>query len=527
MANVQAFDSGYEQGLQRGGEGHARKEALKDEELQNKIQDLIGQRSALVSKISTIDDKNSPEYKQAFDALKQVHTSLVDVYHPQKNPGAIEKLGHLLTDHLKITSPEKREAKQQTQLATKNQNADKASQLDVNAAPLSPGEASIAEVHSKVKAIDSSDLSDEDKAEAKRRLFGITAKPQLKLFNVPGIGLQYLDASRPDLIPDGASAYVNPTMSGQEIGQYNDAVNKGYKGSFLQWKKEQSAGSDLKYVAATGQVVDPETHKTYSEGDPNVPPNVAAMFKSVNALTAKKQAFQLKLASIRGAQYNLTKPLNVLDTANGNAPTVTTFGDMQKNPGRYLPAGEADKAIAKENLMQDIAGTSTLTRNAIDDMDEDFPEEMKAKIVVAMRADDPHAALDQLLASGAIGSLTDKQQNFLIATRQLAENAMAMRSILGAGQGSEDMRAAIRDTLPGLLSPDKSYALRQLDAFDKTIQRLHRGVPKVPLRTDLDQPAGGKKHKIHIGQKYYTYNGTGDTTDLRNYTEDPKGEAPK
>ena len=141
--------------------------------------------------------------------------------------------------------------------------------------------------------------------------------------------------------------------------------------------------------------------------------------------------------------------------------------------------------------MQDIAGTSTLTREAINDMDSDFPEDMKVKIVLAMKADDPHAALDQLMASGAIGSLTDKQQNFLIATRQLAENAMAMRSILGAGQGSEDMRNAIRDTLPGLLSPDKSYALRQLDAFDKTIQRLHRGVPKVPLRTDLGDGTGG------------------------------------
>jgi hypothetical protein len=90
-----------------------------------------------------------------------------------------------------------------------------------------------------------------------------------------------------------------------------------------------------------------------------------------------------------------------------------------------------------------------------------------------------------LIASGALGSLTPDQQDFLIATRQLAENAMAMRTILGAGQGSEDMRNAIRQTLPGLLTPDRSMALRQLDAFDKTINRLHRGVPKVKLRTDL------------------------------------------
>jgi hypothetical protein len=144
--------------------------------------------------------------------------------------------------------------------------------------------------------------------------------------------------------------------------------------------------------------------------------------------------------------------------------------------------------------MQDISGTSKLTRDAINNLSEDFPADMKVKIALAMRADDPHAALDQLLASGALGSLTPDQQDFLIATRQLSENAMAMRSILGAGQGSEDMRNAIRETLPTLLSPDRAYALRQLDAFDKTIARLHRGVPNVPLN-ERPFPAGGAAPK--------------------------------
>jgi hypothetical protein len=167
---------------------------------------------------------------------------------------------------------------------------------------------------------------------------------------------------------------------------------------------------------------------------------------------------------------------------------------MMKSPGRFLPATEADKALARENLMQDIMGTSKLTRTAINNLKEDFPIEMKAKILLAMRADDPHASLDQLLASGALGTLSDDQWEFLVSTRQLAENAMAMRSILGAGQGSDDVRTAIRDTLPGLLTPDRSKALSQLDAFDKTIARLHRGVPKVPLRTDIGGASDGYIH---------------------------------
>jgi hypothetical protein len=104
---------------------------------------------------------------------------------------------------------------------------------------------------------------------------------------------------------------------------------------------------------------------------------------------------------------------------------------------------------------------------------------------LAMRAGDPHAALDQLVASGALGTLSDDQWNFLVATRQLAEQAMAMRTTLGAGQGSDQVRAAIEATLPSLLTPDKAKALAQLDAFDKTLARLRRGIPKVPLRTDV------------------------------------------
>jgi hypothetical protein len=210
-------------------------------------------------------------------------------------------------------------------------------------------------------------------------------------------------------------------------------------------------------------------------------------------MIAATQAFQEKLAAMRAAGYGQARqmaPMNVLDTWNGNAPEYMPYTEMRKNPGRYLPAGEADKALAKENLMQDIMGTSQLTRSAINNLQEDFPEDMKAKIALAMRADDPHSALDMLISSGSLGALSSDQQDFLIATRQLAENAMAMRTILGAGQGSEDMRNAIRDTLPGLLTPDRSFALRQLDAFDKTIARLHRGVPKVPLRTDIENGGG-------------------------------------
>ena len=136
------FDVPIQLNLERREANQARKEALKDSELQGKIGDLINQRSALVSKISNLD-KDSPEYQQAFDALKQVNTGLVDVYHPQKNPGAVERFGHLLTDHLKITSPEKRQEKQQALATKKDQTATTQTRQQVAGAPLSGTEQAV------------------------------------------------------------------------------------------------------------------------------------------------------------------------------------------------------------------------------------------------------------------------------------------------------------------------------------------------------------------------------------------------
>jgi hypothetical protein len=305
--------------------------------------------------------------------------------------------------------------------------------------------------------------------------------------------------------PEAKLRYMNGTPVPEDLaGKFVPDATKAQQG--------------LKYDKTTGQVVDPSSGQRYNPGDPSNPVEVRSMFAGADKMLADTRNFQTKLAGLRAASYNASRPLASYDTWNGNAPTEVPFSEYSKHPGRYLPAGPADKAIAKENLMQDISGTSQLTRDAINNLKEDFPEDMKVKIALAMRAEHPDQMLDQLLASGALGTLSPDQQDFLIATRQLAENAMSMRTILGAGQGSEDVRNAVRDTLPSLLSPDRSYALRQLNAFDKTIARLHRGVPAVTLN-EQPFPAGGARPGAapRIGAAGAGSKGSRSVTDTRNY----------
>jgi hypothetical protein len=55
---------------------------------------------------------------------------------------------------------------------------------------------------------------------------------------------------------------------------------------------------------------------------------------------------------------------------------------------------------------------------------------------------------------------------------------MALRSIQGLGQGSDQLRGAIHAMLPGPGSPNKEYALRQLAIFNALVQTLKGGVAK-------------------------------------------------
>ena len=98
-----------------------------------------------------------------------------------------------------------------------------------------------------------------------------------------------------------------------------------------------------------------------------------------------------------------------------------------------------------------------------------------------MGGSDPASAIGAALRGGVLGNLSSEQQDYLINLSQLVENSMAMRSVLGAGQGSDDMRRAIRSTIPGPNTPSKDYALKQLDKFEAVLNRLERGIPQVPL----------------------------------------------
>ena len=113
----------------------AHKQALSDEELQGKIQDEIGKRQAIIEKLPTLQ---GPERDKATSDLTEIAHNLRELYHPEKNPGAIEKLGHLLTDHLGLTNALGRDQKSVAKKAQGWEKDQSTAQGWEASAPLSP-----------------------------------------------------------------------------------------------------------------------------------------------------------------------------------------------------------------------------------------------------------------------------------------------------------------------------------------------------------------------------------------------------
>lgn len=418
----------------------------------------------LQQKLSAIDPQKDPTaYNALVDQIQEQVHGMREMVAPDQKLGPVDWLKAHTTDRMHITNQDAA-----SRLAAKQAPGTNQDQQTAQALALSTPQA----VNTYTQQIKQRVDAGEDPDEAKNTVFGNKPKP---------------------------SPETSDTRRRADFAQYQKD-HPEYKGTIEQWGTEQAAAGRAAGTppkSPTGlpaQVVELQTKKALADSGqgPALTPQEEAKLKVATGYQEAQQRFQLKMMQIRGESYGLARqmaPLTVFDTSNGNAPTYTTYLDIKKQPGRFMPTGPASKAMAQENLMEDLQGVSANVRKSIGALKEDFPASMKIKIATAMRMDDP-GILGSLISSGALGALTDDQQDFLVGVQQLKENALAMRSVLGAGQGSDDVRNAIQATLPTLLSPDRKYALKQLDAYDATVARLHRGVPNVPLN-NMGSPNSG------------------------------------
>jgi hypothetical protein len=570
MASETAFQSGWDLGTDLAAHRRERREALEDEARELRVTDLYSKGQALAGHLAKLSD-DDPLKAKGMDALASVEDQLREIYHPDKAPGILQKDWHWLS---KLVTGKRGQPAQPVMSTTREAGTPEAT-INLNGQqvtlPSTPGYTSSvklkpeymtpeqrsrlanreqAQQRAELDVAAAADLTPEQEAAIATRKSDAEMESRMARFDkyYPDAPKDIRDRYRVGLL-DAESGIKTPTVGtkwvtklgtidGQKVALMYDErdpeaklrymngtpVPEDLAGKFV--PDATKAGQQaLKYMKGTNQVLDPLTGKYYNYGDPANPVEVQAMFSGADKMRQIDYEEKVRLAQIRGTAYNASRPMAVYD-ADTASQQYLPFSQVQAGGGRYMPLTGLDKQQAASNFMEDIKGSSLATREAINNLKEDFPVDMQAKIAAALTADD-HGAAYQVLTSQLMGTLSDDQWRFLVRTRQLMEQALSMRSVLNSGQGSDQVRAAIEQTIPSLLTPNRKFALEQLDAFDQTLERLHRVIRPVPLP---NQPwsvgptpvggaggVGGPGAAPRTGTAGAGAKGSRSVTDTRNY----------
>lgn len=188
----------------------------------------------------------------------------------------------------------------------------------------------------------------------------------------------------------------------------------------------------------------------------------------------------------------IPRTTNVYDKLTGEMAEVPTTMVMQ-NPYRFQGGGEGLKTANKQAYFNDLHFNIAQTKGALKAL-ENIDPQTRAQIAAAMS----HAATgDQgslaaawsaVTKSAITNGLSPEAQNAIVALQSLSENALGLRQTIGAGQGAQDVRGAILQTVPNPGDPTELWA-KKLDNMENVIDRLEKPTSQA-LATPSLNPKG-------------------------------------
>ena len=242
-----------------------------------------------------------------------------------------------------------------------------------------------------------------------------------------------------------------------------------------QEQKSQGVGAEI--LAQAGR---PPVPAQFAKGanDPGYKAANVAWGRQVEAIKNREASAS---GAARGEGYNASRPVAVINPQTGEVSYMRA-GDAIA--GGAAPAAPGAKAMSQQQQFQEMHVAAGKARDAINNLDRDFTPTQIAKLTLAFSHEDPTVTGNEIRTIFGTQQLTPAQQDFVIWLNQLNERAMSLRNVAGMGQGSQDLRAAIQNTLPSLRSGSKQMALKQLDAFNNQVSILEKGIPKVKHPTE-------------------------------------------
>jgi hypothetical protein len=181
-------------------------------------------------------------------------------------------------------------------------------------------------------------------------------------------------------------------------------------------------------------------------------------------------------ADARGKAFGANRPINVLDTWNGNRPVVVSAKDAEENPSRYVTQAGGTKALGQGVTIDDIQGALENLKSKTKVLDKGGSVNRAA--IAAVLAD-PKSTAANFLQSEVAGQLNADEQDYVIALLTAREVVPGIRTLLGTGAATDSRVKNMLDTLPGAKTPDSVYANKQIDSILATLKRVRPAVPNV------------------------------------------------
>jgi hypothetical protein len=233
-----------------------------------------------------------------------------------------------------------------------------------------------------------------------------------------------------------------------------------------------------------------------------VKPADAAWAKAYEKASTLGPAMNIAAMDERGKAFGRNRPVEVLDTWNGNRPIRVSAGEQEDNPDRYINQSGGQQALGKQVTADDIQGALENVKKTVGVLDNGLIH--RAEVAAALA--DPKSTKEAFLESGAANALSPPEREYVISVLTAREVVGGLRNLLGTGSATDSRINAMIATLPGPKTPDSKYATAQIDSALATLKRVRPAIPNVAPKNNPNAPppasSGGSTAPPKTAEEY-------------------------
>lgn len=206
--------------------------------------------------------------------------------------------------------------------------------------------------------------------------------------------------------------------------------------------------------------------------------------KSQKDILSRQETSMDRYAKMRGQ----VQMYNVYNNDTGEMEEVNANTMNASPPGTYAGGTAMQTQRNRQAVFDELDQSVSTLNSAINKLgNESFSAADRAEIASTLiNQKDAGSTVWSFAGSEVANHLTEAQKDYVIAIINAQESAMAIRSIGGVpGAGSDQLRGAVLNMLPGAGTPSKAWAQQQMKVFGQQISKLKGSLP-----TNIKGPTG-------------------------------------